>query len=100
MATRARPKPAAAMCWLSVGHVEILMPADAGLKVVQLLRSAVECRQRYDHDTGDRYFELREELDVQYVAVKAGQVRAKRPEVDPSPPFLQLGHEPMKLPRP
>lgn len=100
MATRSTPKAMAAMCWLNVGHVEILMPADAGLKVVQLLRGAVECRHRYDHESGGRYYELREELDVEYAAVKAGQVRAKKPEADASPSFLQLGHEPLKLPRP
>jgi hypothetical protein len=98
MAARA-PKAMAAMCWLSVGHVEILMPADAGMKVVQLLRGAVECRRSYDYGSSDRFYELRGELDVEYAAVKAGEVRAKKPEANTSHSILQLGHEPLKLPR-
>lgn len=100
MATRSAPKAMAAMCWLNVGHVEILLPADAGLKVAQLLRGAVECRHSYDYESGGRYYELRDELDVEYAAVKAGQVRPKKPEAGASLPILQLGREPLKLPRP
>lgn len=98
MATRSAPKATPAMCWLSIGYVEILLPADAGLKVVQLLRGAMRCETGYDNG---RFFELRDELDVEYAAVKAGQVRAKTPdETRASPPNLQLVYEPLKLPRP
>lgn len=86
------------MCCLTLGHLEILLPADAGLKVVQLLRGAMRCDSNYDRGMS-RHYVLRDELDVEYIAVRAGQVRAPTREPDADSPILRLGHEPLKLPR-
>lgn|GEM_PF-1353564 len=96
MATRGASKPNQAMCCLTVGFVQILLPADAGLKVVALLRGAVEGHLRYDASV-DRIFEIDGELGVEYCAVKAGQVRMPKPPAAPPAPAA-IGHEPLKLP--
>ncbi|MGQ3055425.1 MAG: hypothetical protein ACT6S0_26855 [Roseateles sp.] len=96
MVTRAASKPNQAMCCLTVGHIQILLPADTGLKVVALLRGAVDGHLRYDA-TLDRVFEIDGELDVQYCAIKAGQVRMPKPPAAPPAPAA-IGHEPLKLP--
>ena len=102
MATRGAPKATAAMCCLTLGHLEILLPADAGLKVVQLMRGALCCGRDYDSNM-NRVYVLRDELDVEYINVRPGQVRAAAPPAeDPDTPstVLRLGRELMKLPRP
>lgn len=96
MASRPASKPNQAMCCLTVGFVQILLPADAGLKVVALLRGAVDGHLHYD-PTVERIFEIKGELDVEYCAIKAGQVRMPKPPVAPPAP-LAIGHEPLKLP--
>ena len=58
MATRTAKKADAAMCCLTVGFVQILLPADTGLKVASLLRGAVAGHLRYGDD--DRIFEIQE----------------------------------------
>lgn len=95
MATRTPKKADAAMCCLTVGFVQLLLPADTGLKVASLLRGAVAGHLRYDDS--ERIFEIQEELEVEYCAIKAGRVRMpKPPAAAPAP--LAIGHEPLKLP--
>lgn len=95
MATRASSKSQAApaLCCVSVGCERLLLPADAGIKLIQLLRGARDCKQRYGD--GGYFYELGDELDVEYSAVKAGQVRSPKPDIPPAP--LAIGHEPLKL---
>ncbi|RSZ35107.1 MULTISPECIES: hypothetical protein [unclassified Variovorax] len=95
MATRAASKSNQAMCCLTVGFVQILLPADAGLKVAALLRGAVDGHLRYDAAV-DRVFEIQGEVDVEYCAIKAGQVRMPKPPTA-SPAPLAIGREPLKL---
>lgn len=83
-----------AMCCLTIGYVEVLMPADAGLKVVALLRGALRTQQGFDGC--DRTYELGEKLQVEYCGVKAGQVRRPKPPTPDAAP-LAIGREPLKL---
>lgn len=96
MATRASSKPTQTLCCLTVGYVEILLPAETGLKVASLLRGAVKGHLRYD-SAANQVFEIEGELDVEYSTVKAGKVRMPKPPGPPPSP-LAIGHEPLKLP--
>ena len=98
MATKSSQKAAQSLCCVTVGHVEVLMPADAGLKVVMLLRGAMRADLRYEEL--QRVYEIRDELEVEFVAVKASQVRAARPPASDKSEVLAIGLEPLKLPRP
>lgn len=99
MATRSASKagPAAPqdMCVLTIGHTEVLLPADAGLKVVSLLRGAVRGYSGFDGRGRD--FEIHEELAVEYCAIKSGQVRMRREPAPDQPRTLAIGREPLKL---
>lgn len=98
MATRSSQKAAQALCCVTLGHVEILMPADAGLKVVMLLRGAMRGERHYEDL--QRVYEIRDELEVEFVALKASQVRAARPPAPEKSELLAIGREPLKLPPP
>lgn len=93
MATRPPAKAAPALCCVVIGFERLLLPADAGIKLIQLLRGARACKQSYGES--DYVYELGDELEVEYSAVKAGQVRAPKADIPPAP--LAIGHEPLKL---
>lgn len=99
MATRSAnkkgPTSCAAMCVLTIGHVEVLLPAEAGVKVVNLLRGAVRGYSGFDGRARD--FEIHEELEVEYCAIKPGQVRMRREPATDQPRTLAIGREPQKL---
>lgn len=79
MSRTSKPVP---LCCVSIGYQALLMPADKGMKLVELLQGAVECDRRYEGH-GPTYY-LREQPDVEYVAVKPQQVRAPRADASPS----------------
>lgn len=93
--TAAKPKPTAALCCVTINYVSFLLPAEAGLKVVALLRGAHACSADYDRGDHSRFYALGDELEVEYIAVKAAQVRAPRADIPPAP--LAIGREPLKL---
>ncbi len=84
----------AAMCCVTIGFVEVLMPADSGLKVVSLLRGALKGHVGYSG--GSYIFEVEDEIDVEYRVIKPGHVRMPKPPAPPAAP-LAIGHEPLKL---
>lgn len=69
MATPNKP-----MCCVMVGYQALLMPADKGMKLVELLQYAVEC----EHGWGDRdhTYTVGEQPRVEYRMVKPGQIRS------------------------
>jgi hypothetical protein len=72
-----RPTKPVAMCYVSVNYTRLLMPADKGMKLVELLQSAFECEQ--DYATGGyTYAPKEEQLEVAFVLVRPNQVRTSK----------------------
>lgn len=71
MATIKKP---VAMCCVNVGYYRLLMPADKGMRMVELLQSAVECQMDYQTGAGDIYY-VQEQPHVSLTMVKPSQVR-------------------------
>lgn len=98
MATKPSAKHPPALCCVSIGGLTtLLLPADAGLQVVKLLRDATLCFPRYSH--AGRTYEVESTPDVEYIAVRASQL-VNRPSEPPPIRPLAIGCEPLKLPRP
>jgi hypothetical protein len=70
-ATRAKPVQ---MCCVQVGYTSLLMPADKGMKVVEMLQSAFLCKRNYE-DGGYAYV-VQSQPDVELSLVRPDQVRA------------------------
>jgi hypothetical protein len=89
MAKAAAPKP---LCCVSIGYQDLLMPATEGMKLVELLRHAVECNRSYDRR--ETFVVSEKELDVRYCSVSANQVVMP---AQPGREFPGLPHEPAKI---
>ena len=75
-------KRAVSMCCIRIGYQHYLMPADKGLKVIDLLQAAFECREEY----GERnylYYPQEGQPQVELKLVRQEQLRAPMPEVQP-----------------
>lgn len=72
MATAKKP---VSMCCVSINHDNYLMPADKGMKLVELMQSAFEAEKSY----GDRNYtyEIGEQPSVELSLVKPSQIKAK-----------------------
>ena len=94
MATaKPHPKGVQPLCCVRIDFHSLLMPADKGRKLVELLESAAQVRQRYD---GGAIYELTgDDLEVEYQTVKASQVR--RPASSSGATQGLLPVEPLKL---
>lgn len=68
-----RTKPVQ-MCCVQIGHYSYLMPADKGMKVVEMLQAAFECRKDYA-DRGYVYI-VGAQPEVELALVRSDQVRA------------------------
>lgn len=71
----ATAKKAVPMCVVSIGYRDYLMPVTAGMKLVELMSSAVECERQFD----PRRFEIGEQPLVQLEVVKASQISRPSP---------------------
>lgn len=82
-------KKPVAMCCVSIAHSDYLMPADKGMKLVELLQSAFEARRDY----GDRgyTYAIGEQPSVELSLVKASQIKAKRTECNAAGQMLLGG---------
>lgn len=69
MSRTAKPVP---MCCVSIGHLDFLMPAAQGMKLVELMNSAVSCERSYE-ECAYRY-QVGEQPQVEYVSVRPNQV--------------------------
>ena len=67
-------KPQQRLCCVSIDYHCLLLPADKGRKLVELLEDAVRVRQHFD--TGP-VFVVEDAVQVEYHSVKPDQVRAK-----------------------
>lgn len=63
------------MCCVTIAHNDYLLPADKGMKLVELMQSAFETRK----DWGDRSYSyhIGEQPNVEFCLVKASQVKSK-----------------------
>lgn len=75
MATTKKP---VAMCCVKIGYDTFLMPSDKGLRVVELLQSAVECREEYGNR--EYIYYVQDQPRVSLAMVKPSQVRQATPE--------------------
>jgi hypothetical protein len=73
-------KKAVAMCCVSIGHQDYLLPADKGMKLVELLQSAFETEQRYV-ERGYIYY-VGEQPAVALALVRAAQIKPARQDTN------------------
>ncbi len=77
MATPTKP-----MCCVAIGYKTLLMPADKGMKLVELLQYAVECERRYaSHEA----YAVGEHPRVELIMVKPGQIQMPEGVVESMP---------------
>lgn len=94
----AAPKP---MCAVTIGFETYLMPADAGMKVVQLMQQAVTAEREFIRET----YCVGDTPRVEYVAVKQSQI--KMPEGAETTPAQnrtgstrkRIGQQSLRLPQ-
>lgn len=73
MATTRKPVP---MCCVSIGyHVELILPTDKGMKLVELLQSSFVCEKDYEGQ-GYVYRPEDEAPCVEFATVSPKQIRA------------------------
>jgi hypothetical protein len=70
MATRAAKN--AAMCCVSIDHNDFLLPADKGMKLVELLQHAVCCDRHYE--SRDYSYKVHDAPAVEFYLVKPSQI--------------------------
>lgn len=91
----ATPKP---MCAVTIGFETYLMPADAGMKVVQLMTQAVTVEREFGAALRDTY-SVGDTPRVEYVAVKQSQI--KMPEgaetIPARPSRKQISQQSLRL---
>jgi len=69
------PKKPVAMCCVTIGYKEYLLPADKGMKLVELLQSAFETEKKYE-SRGYTYY-VGDQPEVELALVKASQLKQK-----------------------
>lgn len=69
----AKPTP---MCCVSISYFDLLLPADKGMKLVEILTHAIEVKK--DYDEGGYVYVPQQAPEVQYSAVKTHRIRAPR----------------------
>lgn len=84
------PKKTVPMCCVSVGSLDLLMPTDKGMKLVELLQSSFECERGYAN-RGYVYRLADAAPIVQFATVQPKQIQ------QPDSP-LRLGHSILDTP--
>lgn len=72
MTAAKKPVP---MCCVTISYSHYIMPADKGMKLVELLQTAFEADKNYD-DRGYVYG-VSEQPQVEFALVKPSQIRPK-----------------------
>lgn len=84
MSRAAAGKP---MCCVTIGFTKVLLPADAGLKLVGLLQGSAECEETYGDRLHHEFKVSTEPLRVSLQMVTPGQI-VMPPGVQPQPGAL------------
>lgn len=77
-------KPPRPMCCVSIGYQSYLMPADAGMKVVQLMQEALRCDRDFSSSLGGHVYVVRDAPEIELAMVKPSQVRPAPVEPQPT----------------
>jgi hypothetical protein len=88
-------KPTQPMCCVSIGYLEVVLPADKGLQLVKLLQGAVACDHAYSPDHR-RVYQVTGAPEVGYTTITADQIRMPAP-APAKPGRALLGHEPLRI---
>ena len=72
---RAAPKKPVAMCCVTIGHQDFILPADKGMKLVEIMQSAFDTQKNY----GDRAYSyhIGDQPQVELALVRAAQIKPK-----------------------
>lgn len=89
MATNPSKKPAA-MCCVTIGYDDYLLPADKGMRLVDLMQHAVRCDRQYAE--GKIWIIDADQPEISMTIVKPSQVRPAVKKDDRPSPFL-LGND-------
>lgn len=60
------------MCCITIDFTDYIMPASMGMKVVELMQSAIRCDKNYA--PGGYRYSPKDQPDVSYSAVKPSQI--------------------------
>lgn len=82
-------KKAVAMCCVSINYRDYLLPADKGMKLVELLQSAFETEKEYV-ERGYTYA-IGDQPNVEFCLVKASQIKARRTDTNAAGQMLLGG---------
>lgn len=74
MSRPAAPKKPVAMCCVSIGYQDFLLPADKGMKLVELLQSAFQVEKSYANRTS---YVVGDQPEVELALVRASQIKQK-----------------------
>lgn len=84
MATTRNTK-AVSLCIVTVQHIQLLMPSDKGLKLVELLQHAQHAQWDYSDRSDGRTYVVGEQVEAEYRAVKQSQLKLPESETPPKP---------------
>lgn len=83
MATTRTPQKTVAMCCVTVGHSDYLLPANKGMELVKLMQEAFACRDRYED--GNYVYDVLEQPRVELKLVRPNQIRMPQGSLEPFP---------------
>lgn len=73
--SRAPLKKAVAMCCVTIGHQDFLLPADKGMKLVEIMQSAFKTEKHYGERAYAYY--LGDQPAVELALVRESQLKPK-----------------------
>lgn len=75
------PKKPVAMCCVTIGYHKYLLPSDKGMKLVEILQSALQTEKQYDSRLNCVYY-VGDQPEVGLTLVKASQLKQKPKDGD------------------
>jgi hypothetical protein len=86
------------MCAVTIGYETYLMPASAGMKVVELMQQAISTERTYGMSKHE--YEAGEAPSVSYHAVRPSQIKMPPgAEMTPAPAQKRIAQQPLRLSR-
>lgn len=78
--SRAASNKPVAMCCVTIGHQDYLLPADEGMKLVKIMQSAFSTEKNY----GERayFYYVGDQPQVELALVRASQIKPKRQDTN------------------
>lgn len=76
-------KQGGAMCRVTIGYQDFLMPADKGMRVLEAMQHAIGCDR--DYIGHDEQFIAKEQPRVEFSLVRADQIRMPEGYAQPEP---------------